>query len=88
MARLSRGKVYRIGFAVLLCWTTSAIAQSVEQPSRDINQKIDPKTCAYEGDADWAEKALSRSMETQLGLRPIVHPEDNLPSRAKILSDL
>ncbi|MGC1505326.1 MAG: cytochrome c peroxidase [Sulfitobacter sp.] len=81
---LSGAKMLRISSAVLLCWATSAMAQSEATPSRDVDQKIVSQTCAYAGDADWAQKALNRSLDTQLGLPPTLHPEDNMPTLEKI----
>tara|TARA_R110002049_G_scaffold268597_1_gene445322 strand:- start:22 stop:1245 length:1224 start_codon:yes stop_codon:yes gene_type:complete len=72
------------GIAVVICGATAAIADTYDAPRDGTDHKIAPQNCEYAGDADWAQQALNRSTETQLGLPPMVHPADNPPTIEKI----
>lgn len=69
--------------AVILLGVTLATAGHGEATSLDQPAYSDPETCEA-GSEHWAETALQRSLSVPLGLPPMVHPDDNPPTRAKI----
>lgn len=84
MACLSWAKTLLFGVGVVIFWATAAMADTHDTSQDVTDQKIAPQNCEHSGDTNWAQKALSRSTEPQLGLPPMVHPEDNPPTLEKI----